>query len=470
MGRKTLQGLKPKQLDFIKAFRSGKFRYMCAAGSTGSGKTLLSLGLLHILCCMIPGVRFVVFRKSEKNLKQTTIPSYNEMKELSFSSGESYVADMRAIYLNGSEILFAWADIAKDPELNNLRGLEVNGVLFEEANQISEKYFHLAKTRAGRWRPHLCPPFILINLNPSLGWVKNLFYDNWVSGTLPEGHYFQEFSSEDNDSLSPEYLRGLKDLPEEEYKRFVLNRWDYSDVPNQLIKYEWYKQCARNIPYITKVGERVIEAVDPAWEGDDDTVLARMHGTHIGWWESFDKQDPDFTGILAHQRAIEHGVKVGDLIVDPIGVGAATALKLRNDLSFEPDMFIAGAVPDNTHGIMQMYNKSSEAGWLLREAMRQEEITFDHCETFQKECMAIRYSIDDKKFRIRPKKEIKKELGYSPGHYDVAKMLIHKYKTTEGGLAKQLFDRQINRQVESHAISRAQADRAKRIRQSRIGE
>lgn len=464
-------GLKPKQQKFINDFRTGRYKYLCTAGTAGSGKSFVDLGLLHLLCAKIPGVKFAVGRKSEKNLKQTTIPSYNEMKRKSKSSDDSVIVDMSARYKNGSEIVFIWCDITKDPELNNIRGLEVNGILFEEANQIDRRYFEIAKTRIGRWRPELCIPFILLNLNPSLGWAKDLFYDNWVNNSLPEGYYFIEFDIEDaKQSSGQKYVDNLRDLAEAEYNRFVLNRWNYSDIPNQLIKFEWYKQCIAEEPVIFDPADRVLGATDPAWEGDDSTVFGLMHGNHIGWWEEYAKQDPDFSGTLSYQKATDHGVKNGDWIVDPIGVGAATALKMRNDYKFNPDLFIAGAVPCNTFGMLEMYNKHSEAGWLLREAMRNSEITFTDCDAFRKQCLAVRYSIDEKKFRIRPKKEIKKEIGVSPGHLDIAKMLIHKYKTTVPGLAGQLFDRQLNQRVQSATTTRAQRERAFIIRQSKMRE
>lgn len=471
--RQSDEGLKAKQARFIKAFRSGKYDYLCAAGSTGSGKTFVELGLIHLLCYSIPNLRFAVIRKSEKNLRQTSIPSYNRMKIESRSFGESVVHDMRASYKNGSEILFVWADVTKDPDLNNIKGLELTGAVIEETNQIDKRYFDLLKTRIGRWNNRRCPQFILLNLNPSLGWVKDLFYDNWAQGTLPSRHYFEEFSVYDNDSLSPEFIRGLKDLPEEEYRRFVLNKWDYSDVPNQLIKYEWYKQCCSEI-YVPQITERRLGATDPAWEGDDSTVFAQMRGVEIprlGWWEEYPKQDPDDSGTLAHTRAMEAGVKEGDWIVDPVGIGAATVLKMRKSHKFEPDMFIAGAEPDNTHGMMSMFNKRSEAHWVLREAMRLNEINIDHHPEFQRQCVQVKYAIDDKKFRIVPKKETKKELGCSPGHLDVAMMLAHKWVTTQSGLGLALLNRINKGQQEKNSATvslRAAAERMAKIRSNRI--
>ena len=458
--------LKSKQEKAVFDFRSGKYKYLCHAGTAGSGKTFCDLGLLHIMCCNIPGVRFFIGRKSEKNLRQTTIPSYNEMKRKTRSEDESAVVNMTARYKNGSEILFIWCDDTKDTDLNNIRGLEVNGGLFEEGNQLSQKYFEVAKTRIGRWRPELCPPFILVNLNPSAGWVKDLFYDNWIARTLPEKYYFLEFDETDAEQCSGvEYVKGLQDLAPEEYDRFVKNKWNYSVAANQLINFEWYKNCQRAIDPEIIVTDRVLGVTDPAWEGDDSTVFARMHGNHIGWWEEYDKQDPDISGGLAYEQIKMYRIKERDWIVDPVGVGSATVLKLRNVCKYEPDMFYGGSPATNIFGVLEIFNQRSEAHWLLREAMRQSEITFTHNPDFQEQCMAAKYFIDEKKIRIIEKKAIKKDIGMSPGHLDCAMMLTHKWKTECGAEATELMSRQlVEREVTS---SRAQRERLAAISRSR---
>ena len=463
-------GLKPKQEEFICALRSGKFRYLCAAGTAGSGKTFLTVALIHLLCRKIPGVRFFIGRKTEKNLKQTTIPSYNEMKRKSKSVNDSVIVGMTAKYTNGSSIEFIWCDITKDPELNNIRGLEVNAGLFEEANQIDRKYFEIAKTRIGRWRKELCPSFIMLNLNPSLGWVKDLFYDNWLENTLPEKYYFMEFDANDAvDCSGQDYVDALNDLAPQEFDRFVKNKWDYSEVPNQLISYEWYKQCIAPEPATTGA-DTVLGVTDPAWDGKDSTVFARMHNTHIGWWEEYPKQDPDISGVMAYEHIKRFHVKRGDWIVDPVGIGSATVLKMRNDLKYEPDMFYGGSPATNMFGVLEIFNKRSESHWLLGECMRQNEITFTHTPAFQKQCLALTYFLDDKKIRVLGKKEMKVALGgISPGHIDCATMLIHKWKTENSGLANELMERQ-NSQHRQTSSSRAQRERQAIIMQSRRRE
>lgn len=462
--------LNPKQEKFQSALRSGRYQYLCAAGTTGSGKTFLTIGIIHMLCCNIPGVRFFIGRKSEKNLKQTTIPSYNEIKRKTKSTGESVIVDMTARYKNGSEIIFIWCDRTKDPDLNNIRGIEVNGGLFEEANQIDKAYFELAKTRIGRWRPELCLPFLMLNLNPSIGWVKDLFYDNWVDGTLPEGHYFEEFDVKDSELASGSmYVKNLDSLAAPEKERFVNNKWDYSDIPNQLISYEWYKQCARTEDPVISPVQYASGATDPAWEGDDDTVIGRMHGNHIGWWQSYAKQDPDDTGVLSCEIADTYKIPQNRWIVDPIGLGSATVLKMRKGFNYYPDLFIPGAGSTDMFGQMPCANKRSEALWLFRECIRQEEITFTHSSGFQKECLAARYFIDEKKINVMSKKEIKKEIKKSPGMLDVAMMLVHKYKTENTDLFRELAEKQLMPKGAGF-MSRAEMERAQARRAMRTLE
>lgn len=461
--------LKPKQEQFMKAFRSGRYKYLCGAGTTGSGKTFLDLAILDLLCIKVPGARFFVGRKSEKNLKQNTIPSYKQMQRKSGTEGSSAVVDMSAKYNNGSEIVFIWCDITKDPDLNNIRGLEVNGGLFEEANQIHQKYFELAKTRIGRWRRDLgIIPFIFLTLNPSIGWVKDVFYDRWKDRTLPSNHYFLEFDVEDARHASgTEYVDTLQDLARPEYERFVMNRWNYSEAANQLISYEWYKQCALQSDPEISLRDFIRGATDPAWDGDDPTGFARMHNNHIGWWEMFAKQDPDISGTFVYDRVKNLHVKKGDWIIDPVGVGSATVLKLRNEYKYEPDLFYGNDPATDMFGILPCFNARSEAHWLLRECMRQEEITFTDHPDFRKQCLALTYYLDDKKIRIVGKKDMKPILnGVSPTYTDLAMMLVHRWKTQNSGLAKEILERQ-TKQTNTNNSSRAHRERAAAVSRSR---
>ena len=471
-GNSMAKGLKPSQERFFDNFRTGLFKYLCLAGTTGSGKSFVGLSLLHLLCRRIPNLRFAVIRKTERNLKLTSIPTYKKVKSATRTVNDSVVVDMTARYTNGSEILFIWADISKDPDLDNVKGLELTGALIEEANQIDKKYFSILKTRIGRWNNEKCKSFIMLNLNPSLGWVKDMFYDPFIADALPENHYFQEFDINDAEDCSgKDYVDTINELPEEEHKRYVLNRWEYLDIPNQLIRYEWYKNCAipeDEEPDIDPL-QRSLLAIDPAWEGKDETGFGMMNGNHIGWFEVYPKQDPDFSGILGYNKSLEYKIEEDDVIVDPIGVGASTVLKMRNDLDFYPDLFIGGGETIDIGGFLKCFNKRAEAHWLLREAMRNEEVTITHSPSTQKQILSATYSVSDKKIKITDKKIIAKDAGQSPTILDLSSMLTHKYKTTNPEITDKLFKNQLKAQNKGNAMTRAQRERNAIIKINRLG-
>lgn len=52
---------------------------------------------------------------------------------------------------NGSVILFKSESYDRDKDLDWMKGLEVNGFLFEEINECQEQTFYKAFERAGAW-------------------------------------------------------------------------------------------------------------------------------------------------------------------------------------------------------------------------------------------------------------------------------------------------------------------------------
>jgi len=135
--------------DFTK-YRTSKNLFILAGGA-GSGKSFVCLLLLHKLCLEYAPLRVGVFRKSTVNLKNNTIPSFNRVLFETETQKSVVLSDFKATYKNGSEILFLWADSEKDPDCNNIKGLELSCALFEEVNQVEKHVFHTVRSRVGRW-------------------------------------------------------------------------------------------------------------------------------------------------------------------------------------------------------------------------------------------------------------------------------------------------------------------------------
>lgn len=219
----------PKQIDFLESCLSGNFDFVMYGGSIRGGKTFAGIGLLLILCRAFPGSRWAIVRTDLMTLKRNTIPSFWKIVPRSFV--EKYKQDEQIVtFKNGSQILFFGENFTDDKELNRWKGLEVNGFLLEEINELQEKTFYKAIERAGS---HIIPggvkqptPLIAGTCNPARNWIKKIVYDRWKNGTLPERWKYIPAKIFDNPFISDEYRRALQNMPAFEYDVFVNGNWD----------------------------------------------------------------------------------------------------------------------------------------------------------------------------------------------------------------------------------------------------
>lgn len=214
-----------KQAEALKAVQSEKYNMILYGGAIRGGKTFWGLSTLLILCSVFPKSRWCVIRQNIEKIRTTTIPSFKKIEP----SGTLKSSPYEYTHKNGSVILFKGENYANDKELNWMKGLEVNGVLFEEINECQLVTFNKAIERCGSWsvqgtQPN---PIILATCNPTQGWVKQLIYDPWKIGNLRANWLYIPAKITDNiKNLDPRYVESLKDLPTYEYNVFVLGDWD----------------------------------------------------------------------------------------------------------------------------------------------------------------------------------------------------------------------------------------------------
>lgn len=219
----------PAQRRFVEAVFSGQYRFLAYGGAIRGGKTALAIILAQALCRIYPRSRWAIIRKDLPTLRRNVLPTFEKFRIPGFM-GPVNQSSWIASATNGSEIVFFTESISEDPDLNRWRGLEVNGFFPDEANELQEASWRKMIERAGSWVvPHgeQPPPLIIPTFNPSAGWIKRVFYDPWAAGTLKAPYYFQMATIADNPHLPPEYVEGLKALPERDYKRFVQGDWSF---------------------------------------------------------------------------------------------------------------------------------------------------------------------------------------------------------------------------------------------------
>jgi Terminase large subunit, T4likevirus-type, N-terminal len=203
---------------------SQQYNFILFGGAMGGGKTFWGLSTLLALCEIFPKSRWCVIREDLEKIRTTTIPSFKKF----FAPGKLRENPYHYTHPNGSVIMFKGENYAGDKDLQWLKGLEVNGFLFEEINECQQDTFELSFSRAGRWecQPFQPKPMILATCNPSTNWVKTLVYDCWKNGTLPENWLYIQSLITDNPYLTEGYKESLQNMPRFKYEVFVLGNWD----------------------------------------------------------------------------------------------------------------------------------------------------------------------------------------------------------------------------------------------------
>lgn len=214
-----------KQEYAFEAVQSELYRFILFGGAIRGGKTVWGLTTLLTLCRVFPGSRWCIIRENSEKIRTTTIPSFRKLEP----PGNLRLSPFEYIHPNGSSILFKSENYTSDKEINWMRGLEVNGFLFEEINECQRQTLYKAFERAGSWsvkgeQPY---PYVLATCNPTNGWVKEDVYDKHKNNTLKENWLYVQSKITDNiANLDPVYVESLKDLPKYEYEVFVNGNWD----------------------------------------------------------------------------------------------------------------------------------------------------------------------------------------------------------------------------------------------------
>ena len=216
----------PKQTEAMDALESEQYNFILYGGAIRGGKTVFGLSALLVLCTVYPRSRWCVIREDMEKIRTTTIPSFRALEP----SGQLKQSPYEYTHQNGSVILFKSENFAQDKDLDWMKGLEVNGFLFEEINECQQKTFNKAFERAGSWvikhAPYQPKPIILATCNPTFGWVKEVIYDRWENGTLPKKWKYIPAKITDNPHLPKEYIENLENLPRFEYMVFVEGNWN----------------------------------------------------------------------------------------------------------------------------------------------------------------------------------------------------------------------------------------------------
>lgn len=140
-----------------RAFYYSTARNQCFSGGFNNGKSYAGCLKILTLASTFSKYRAAIARQTFADLKKTTIQTFFKLcpRELiaRYNEQDGYLE-----FLNGSVIYFMHLDKVDE---SSLRGLEINSVLVDQAEEIDEKVYDVLDARVGRWDNAIVPDSLL---------------------------------------------------------------------------------------------------------------------------------------------------------------------------------------------------------------------------------------------------------------------------------------------------------------------
>lgn len=322
-------------------------------GGFNSGKT--SAAILHAIALAgsFPGYKYAVLRKTFKDLSQTTRPSFDswiDKNRVVKSSATEVVLD------NGSSFVFHHLDSPDSATI--LKGLEINGALLDQAEQMQERTFTLLYGRLGRWRKAKVPQWILDSypgewpwreagtnrpvppisciltanpaedVDPELHWLWQRFSpesEQWREKWSKKGYRQIIFDSRSNKFAGQQNLDILMDQDEDYVARFVRGEWVKSK--GSIFKIDPKSILDYDPELIAKIKNSMVQyrILDHGDSAPTCCLWIAVDGENRAFvWQEYYQPGVDSTGreynVQDHRRAItamSQGLNVRNNLADP---------------------------------------------------------------------------------------------------------------------------------------------------------
>lgn len=407
---------------FVKAVLSGLYKYLLLGGDVRSGKSIIDLALILLFAKAYPGSRWFIVRKDRPVLLRTTIPTFKKWCSpypfVDFNRNFNK-SELKLTCQNGSEINFLSESFKDDPDCNNFRGLEANGFLLEQVEELQKQTYYWCTQRTGQWFLDPMPPaIVLMNCNPTDNWAKELYYDPWVDGELKPPFYFQLANIRNNPHIDKSYIEDMrKVLPPEMFDRFLAGNWDAVDEIWQLVPWESINACKRKLE---DTDNEFALGVDVGRDGPDPTVYTILKGWNKHKIESYPKTKIPEVTTGTTRIMNEYNIPDNRVCVDAVGLGAGVVDELELlGLNVVSHVGGAGCSEEIENTNFSFSNLRSFTHWITAEKLKQGKVGNFTEKKLRSDAGAIRYGIKgDKSIYIESKDEFKKRTKRSSDYWD----------------------------------------------------
>lgn len=424
-----------KQFQAAQHWLANDIEQILYGGAKYGGKSFLGASLIFGDALIYPETRYFIARKELIDLRIHTIPTIHEVFKnfgIDFDKYASYNGQDHVFNLyNKSQVyLLACKEEPRDPLFERFGSMQMTRGWEEEAGEIAEAAHNNLWLSVGRWKneEYGLKKKLLITANPKKGWLKREFVDPFKQDLLAPTKRFVSALPTDNPYASLDYLKtlsGIKDKVARE--RLWEGNWDYDEDMDALVSYDALSDAFSNT--ITKDGEKYL-IVDVARKGQDSTVFTYWDGLEKYKIDKFQKQTTDITEQKIKDAASAHRIPYSHILIDEDGIGGGIVDHLKGVKGFT-----ANSTPIPTATVVRerqqkldhflvpktvFSNLKAQCGWKLAELINEHKIAFKVPEYRDEILEDLTAILRDKapdsegKKRLRPKDEVKEEIGHSP--------------------------------------------------------
>ncbi len=404
-------------------------------GAKGGGKSYLGASLIFGSALLYPKTHYFIARQELVDLRKFTVPTINEVFQnlkVDITQYAKYNGQDNTFTLYNGAIVFliACKELPSDPLYERFGSMQMTGGWIEEGGEVSERAKANLWLSVGRWKnkEYNLKKKLLVTANPKKGWMKREFVDPFNKGKLPKTRkYIQAFAT-DNLYLPKDYLETLKaEKDNVTRQRLWEGNWDYDEDQDSLTSYDALSDAFSTAP--DKDGKKYM-TVDVARLGVDKTVFSYWDGLELYKVDKFEKQSISETIQKIKDKAAEEKIPFSKIIVDEDGVGGGVVDGLMGVKGFVAN---SRAIPTKEEVRMKQAkmrgeltprtnfaNLKSQCAWKLAELLNEHKIAFATPilrDEIIEELSALLRKKDvdsDGKLQIKPKKEVKEDIGRSP--------------------------------------------------------
>lgn len=251
-----------EELELALETRYKRFHY---GGGIRGGKTIITLTIIIMMCKIFPKSKWHVVRKSFPVLTGNAVKSVEDiLKHSENVRWKRSPAEYYCQFSNGSRIYFITESYQQDNQLTKFLGLETNGFLFEQLEEINEKAYPIICSRAGSFYGvdgPMPPGLILTTFNPTYSWVKKEIYDADKRGELASDEFFCEALPSDNPYVTKDQWDSWAKLDPDSYNRFIKGVWDIP-IENQFFNYFSEEKNVSKEPLELDLTEHIVLSFD----------------------------------------------------------------------------------------------------------------------------------------------------------------------------------------------------------------